>query len=107
MGPVLLPIGRAKAIQLVQEGALPVQLGSPRPTAMIVQQDGKFRIREIVIDANDTAAAASASNRARSASWMPEHYYAMGKPTGKIIVEAATKAELVALIGTMTWPEDW
>jgi len=106
MAPIA-PVGRERAIQLAQESPLPIQLGSPHPTALIVQQDGKFRIRELVIDRDAAEAAAAASQRTRSPSWMPEHYYSLGKPTGKIFAEAATKAELVTMMSTMTWPENW
>jgi hypothetical protein len=101
------PTGRARAIQLVQDGPLPISLGSPHPAVLIVEQEGKFRIRELVVDRAAAEAAASATRRARSPSWMPEHYYALGAPTGKIFAEAASRAELVELMGTMTWPEDW
>jgi len=106
MAPVA-PVGRSRAIQLVQEGPLPISLGSPHPTVMIVQQDGKFRIRELVVDRDAAEAAAAAARRSRSPSWMPEHYYALGKPTGQIFAEGSTKAELVEAMGTMTWPEHW
>ena len=106
MAPIA-PVGRARAIQLVQEGTLPISLGAPHPTVQIVQQDGKFRIRELQIDRDEAEAAASAAKRSRSPSWMPEHYYALGKPTGKIFAEAATKPELVELMATMSWPDHW
>jgi hypothetical protein len=103
-----VPTGRARAIQLVQEGPLPISLGSPHPAVLIVEQDGKFRIRELVVDRAAAAeAAASSSKRARSPSWMPEHYYALGAATGAIFAEAASRAELVQLMSTMTWPDTW
>jgi hypothetical protein len=94
-------------MQLVAEGSLPVSFGSPHPTVMVVKQDGKFRIRELVVDQIAAEAAAAASRRARSPSWMPEHYYALGQPTGQIFAEAATLAELVEVMRTMEWPADW
>jgi hypothetical protein len=100
------PTGRARAIQLVQEGPLPISLGSPTPAALIVEQEGKFRIRELVVD-RVAAEAAASSKRARSPSWMPEHYYALGAATGTIFAEAASRAELVELMSTMSWPETW
>jgi hypothetical protein len=101
-----LPIGRDRAVQLVSEGTLPISLGSP-PTVVVVEQEGKFRIRELVVDRHEVEAAASAAGRTRSPSWMPEHYYALGKATGTIYAEAETKAELVQIMSTMTWPESW
>ncbi len=101
------PLGRDRAIQLVQDGSLPIHLGSPHPAVLILQQDGKFRIRELVIDQEAAEAAASSARRQRSPSWMPEHYYALGKPTGVIYAEAASKAELAAVMATMAWPDHW
>lgn len=74
---------------------------------LIVEQEGKFRIRELVIDRAEVEAAVSAAKRARSPSWMPEHYYALGKPSGKIFAEATSRAELVEVMSTMTWPDHW
>ena len=101
------PTGRARAIQLVQEGSLPISLGSPHPIVLVVEQEGKFRIRELVVDRAAAEAAASSARRARSPSWMPEHDYALGAPTGTIFAEAASRAELVELMATMTWPDAW
>ncbi|MGE0871016.1 MAG: hypothetical protein AB7P03_20800 [Kofleriaceae bacterium] len=98
------PIGRERAIQLVADNALPVALGSPKPKAMVVEQDGSFRIRELVINYDEIA---SSRSRARSPSWMPEHYFSMGRPTGKIFAEAASLDELLAVMRTMPWPSDW
>jgi hypothetical protein len=102
-----LPVGRDRAIQLVSEGTLPLSLGSPHPSVLVVEQEGKFRIRELVVDQHGAEAASAAARRTRSPSWMPEHYYALGKATGTIYAEAASKAELVQLMSTMTWPENW
>jgi hypothetical protein len=106
MAPVA-PIGRERAIELVENGSLPISFGSPHPTVIVVEQDGKFRIRELVIDRVNAEAAAAAAKRARTPSWMPEHYYALGRPTGEIFVEAESRAQLLALMRTMTWPEHW
>lgn len=74
---------------------------------MIVEQEGRFRIRELVVDRAGAEAAAAAATRARTPSWMPEHFYALGKPTGEIYAEAGSRAELVELMRTMSWPEHW
>jgi hypothetical protein len=94
-------------MQLVAEGALPIWIGSPHPRVTVVEQEGKLRIRELVVDRAELEAATSAAGRSRSPSWMPEHYYALGKPTGKIFAEAATRAELLEVMRSMTWPADW
>jgi hypothetical protein len=80
-----------------------VWLGSPHPRAMIVEQEGRFRIRELVIE----RAPAAAAPRARSVSWMPDHHYTLGRPAGEIYAEAPTRAALVEQMRTMLWPEHW
>lgn len=92
---------------LVEEGSLPISFGTPHPMVMVVEQEGKFRIRELVVDRNGAEAAAAAARRARSPSWMPEHFYALGQPTGKIFAEADSRAELIEVMRTMSWPENW
>ncbi|MDQ3367711.1 MAG: hypothetical protein M3680_19995 [Myxococcota bacterium] len=94
-------------MQLVAEEPLPISLGNAHPRVMVVEQDGLFRIREIVVDRDAAQAAASASSRTRSPSWMPEHYYTLGRPTGTIFAEARSRAELVEVMRTMTWHETW
>ena len=36
------------------------------------------------------------------ASWMPEQYYALGKPTGTVHLDAKTAAELATKLATFT-----
>ena len=74
---------------------------------MVVEQENKFRIRELVVDRVAAEAAIAAAKRARTPSWMPEHYYSLGKPTGQIFAEAASRVELIELMRTMSWPEHW
>jgi hypothetical protein len=105
MAPVA-PLGRQRALELVDAGSLPVWFGSPHPHTMIVEQDGRFRIRQLVVDKVE-ADAASATARAAGRPWMPEQYYALGKPTGTIYADAATRTELAAMMRTMAWPENW
>ncbi len=40
-------------------------------------------------------------------SWMPEHYYGLGRPTGPVYAEAPSIAELLAAMRSMPWPTDW
>lgn len=94
-------------MQLVAEGALPFSFGSPHPTVMAVEQDGVFRLRELVVDKDAVEMAVASARRNRSPSWMPEHYYSMGQPTGTIYAEGRTRSELCEAIRTITWPAHW
>jgi hypothetical protein len=105
MSPVA-PLGRKGAIRLVEAGQIPCTFGSPHPHVAIVEQDGVFRIRALVVDAAE-ADASHAAALAKNESWMPENYYALGRPTGEIHIEASTRAELIAKMRTMDWPDDW
>jgi len=102
----MAPLGRDRAIQLVREGKLPIWFGSPHPTVAIVEQDGAFRVRQLVIDEAE-ARASSAAALAAGRSWMPEHYYALGKPTGTIYAEARSRDELIEQLRAMDWPAGW
>jgi hypothetical protein len=105
MAPVA-PLGRDRAIQLVKQGQLPLWFGSPHPTVAVVEQDGVYRVRQLVIDPAE-ARAASERAIANREPWMPEHHYALGKPTGTIYAEGRTRAELIEQMRTMTWPASW
>ena len=105
MAPVA-PLGRDAAIELVLTGKLPIWFGSPHPHTAIVEQDGVFRIRGLEVDPAEEEASRTAAF-AKNESWMPENYYALGKPTGTIHLDAKTRDELVAKMKTMTWPSDW
>ena len=105
MAPVA-PLGRDGAIKLVESGRIPFWFGSPHPHVAVVEQDGVFRIRQLVIDQAD-AEESRREAMAKGGSWMPEHYYALGKPTGEVYVEAKTREELVAEMKSMKWPNDW
>ena len=102
----MAPLGRDAAVKLIREGKLPIWFGSPHPMVMILEQDGVFRVRQLVID----QAKAKADNQAALAagrSWMPEHYYALGEPTGTIYLEAPTREALIDGVMTMTWEPHW
>lgn len=91
---------------MVASAPLPFTFGSPHPTVAVVEQDGLFRLRDLVIDAAE-AEAARAAAFAQRAPWMPEHYYALGKPTGTIHCEATTREALVEKLWVMPWPSSW
>jgi hypothetical protein len=105
MAPVA-PLGRDAAIRLVLTGKLPFTFGSPHPHTAIVEQDGVFRIRELLVDPAEEEVLRSEA-MANNRGWMPENYYALGRPTGMIHVEAKTREELAATMKTMPWPNDW
>src|SRR5262249_36764768 len=102
----LPPLGLAHAVKLVERGAFPIWLGSPHPTAAIVEQDGVFRIRDLVIDPEEASREREAA-LAEERSWLPEHHYALGKPTGAIHCEAASREDLIARMQRMAWPREW
>ena len=102
----MAPLGRDAAIRFVLTGNLPITFGSPHPHTAIVEQEGVFRIRQLVVDPAEEEASRNAAF-AKHESWMPENYYALGKPTGVVYVEAPTREALAATMKTMTWPNDW
>jgi hypothetical protein len=105
MAPVA-PLGKKGLIKLIQKGPLPVWFGSPHPHHAVIEQDGVFRLRKLEIDQEE---ARRDSERARAAgeSWMPEHYYALGKPVGAIVLEAPSLKALLGKIEAHPWPDDW
>ena len=105
MAPVA-PLGRTGAIKLVADGKIPFRFGSPHPMIAVVSQDGVLRIRALVVDPAE-AEAAREKALAERGMWMPEHHYALARPTGEIFVEAATTEDLLDRMRTMPWPDDW
>lgn len=99
------PIGRNRAIEFVRAGEFPVWLGGPVPTAVILEQDGAFRIRGLV--GAPTPPPAESGGRQRTPSWMPSHRFDPGEPIGEIFAEAPTPAGLVEVMQRMEWPHEW
>ncbi|MBP6629967.1 MAG: hypothetical protein KBG28_17425 [Kofleriaceae bacterium] len=97
--------GKQDAIAQVEGGAFPIWLGQGRPQAAIIEEDGRFRIRAVVVDPQ--AVAAASTPRTRTPSWMPVHQVARGWPGGEIFAEAASREELVEVIRAMPWPPGW
>jgi hypothetical protein len=101
------PLGKQGLLALLKQGKLPVTFGSPHPHHAVVEQDGVFRLRKLEIDQAEAEADRERSMR-QSGSWMPEHYYALGKPTGPVVLEAPTLNALMQQIaGHADWPADW
>lgn len=105
MAPVA-PLGKTRALALLREGTLPFSFGSPHPIVAVLEQDGVFRVRELVVDPDEAAAAAKAALD-RGDPWMPELHYALGKPTGRVFLEAPTREELAGKLAAFPWPRDW
>ncbi|MCP3137767.1 hypothetical protein [Pyxidicoccus xibeiensis] len=105
MAPVA-PLGKNHALALLRAGKLPFSFGSPHPFVAILEQDGVFRVRELVVDPAEASAAAKAAMAAGGA-WMPEHHYDLGKPTGRVFLEAPTREVLAEKIEAYPWPRDW
>jgi hypothetical protein len=102
----MAPLGRRAAIDQIRGGRLPFAFGSPHPCVAVVEQEGVFRIRALVVDEAESAAAA-ADAHANGRPWMPELHYGLGKPVGKIYAQAASRDELADTARTMDWPEHW
>jgi len=105
MAPVA-PLGKNRVLLLLRAGKLPFSFGSPHPVVAVLEQDGVFRVRELVVDPGEAKAAGEAA-MAKGGSWMPEHYYALGKPTGRVFIEAPTRDALAEKIEGYQWPREW
>lgn len=60
MAPVA-PLGKNRALALLRAGKLSFSFGSPHPCVAILEQDGVFRVRELVVDPGDAEATAKAA----------------------------------------------
>jgi hypothetical protein len=105
MAPVP-PLGKKLALALLREGKLPFSFGSPHPWVAILEQDGVCRVRELVIDFEEAKAIGQASI-AQGRGWTPEQHYALGKPTGRVFIEAPTREALAEKIEAYEWPREW
>jgi hypothetical protein len=105
MAPVA-PLGKNHVLALLRAGKLPFSFGSPHPFVAVLEQDGVFRVRELVVDSGEAEAAARAAMAERGV-WMPEQYYALGKPTGRVFIEAPTRDALAEKLEAYPWPREW
>lgn len=105
MAPVA-PVGRARALAAVRAGTLPLWMGSPHPFIAILEEDGRFRVRHLVVDPAEADAARDAALQA-GGGWMPEDHHALARPTGEIVIETATRDELLMLLEAIDWPLAW
>src|SRR5512134_191903 len=105
MAPIA-PLGKNRVLALLRAGKLPCSFGAPHPFIAVLEQDGVFRVRELVVDPGEAEAAAKAA-MAQGGNWMPEQYYALGKPTGRVFIEAPTRDALAEKIEAYPWPREW
>ncbi len=101
----MAPVGKEGALRELRAGR-GAWLGSPHPTVAILEQDGVWRIRQLVVDPEDESREHQRSMREKG-MWMPEQYFALGKPTGQIFVEAPTRDAMITAVEQMDWPHDW
>ncbi|QRK07159.1 hypothetical protein JQX13_45125 [Archangium violaceum] len=105
MAPVA-PFGKNRVLALLRAGRLPFVFGSPHPFVAVLEQDGVFRVRELVVDSDEAEAAAKAA-MTEGGCWMPEQHYALGKPTGRVFIEAPTRDALAEKLEAYQWPREW
>ncbi|WP_160174546.1 hypothetical protein [Archangium violaceum] len=105
MAPIA-PLGKPRVLALLRAGKLPFTFGSPHPTVAVVEQDGVFRVRELVVAPAEAEVAARESMNERGL-WTPEQHYALGKPTGRVFIEAPTRDALAEKLEAYPWPREW
>ena len=105
MAPVA-PLGKNRALALVRASKLPFTCGSPHPVVCVLEQEGRYRVRELLVDPAEATRAMTAA-LAAGRGWTPEQHYALGKPTGRVFIEAETEAGLAEAIEAYPWPHEW
>lgn len=100
------PVGKKLALSLLDQGKLPIRLGSPHSYVAILEQEGLFRVRQLVADPEQVRAASEQAQKNHK-SFMPEHVEALALPTGKIFLEAPSREALRAQLEAYAWPRDW
>lgn len=99
-------MGKQRVLELLAERGPPLRFGSPHPCVAIVHEDGVYRLRDLVIDEAEAHAMQADAVKNRT-GFMPEHYYGLGKPTGKIHLEAPTLQAFREKLEAFAWPQHW
>ncbi|MBS1151890.1 MAG: hypothetical protein H6Q89_3588 [Myxococcaceae bacterium] len=102
----MAPSGKKQLLERLRKEALPLAFGAPHPSVCVVEQDGVFRLRQLVVDPQESEAAGRQA-LAAGENWMPEHHFALARPTGKVFLEAPTRDALAKKIEAYDWPGDW
>lgn len=82
-----------------KDGSARIALGSPHHTHGVVLEEGRLRVRRLVL-AKEKADAYLAEHR----TFMPEHAEMLSEPTGAIVYDAASLEDLVQLMEAGRWP---
>lgn len=90
---------RDRAIELLKTHAFPIRLGT---SAVIVEREGRYQLRAC----EPATPASAASERPRTVSWMPDHYYRT-RTDGPLLAEAETADALAVAMMAIDWPADW
>lgn len=99
-------LGKKRALEILAERGPPLAIGSPHPCVAIVQQDGMYRLRDLVIDEAEARAARDDAMKSGH-GFMPENYFGLGRPLGKIHVEAKTLEDFRQKLEAFSWPKHW
>lgn len=87
---------RAQAATLAQR---PVGLGSAHHSHAVVEEDGVFRVRRLVLPGEKVE-----GYRQTHRTFMPEHAEMLSEPTGEIVLEAPTLEGLLSRLEAVRWP---
>lgn len=84
----------------VARGATEVRFGAPHHSLAVVHDAGVWRVRRLALDP-----AKARAYQAEHRIFMPEHAEMLSEPTGAIVLEAGSAAELARLVDER-WPLD-
>jgi hypothetical protein len=81
------------------KGKLPIGFGQHHFSHAVVEEDGVFRVRRLVLPKEKADAYLK-----QHGMFMPEHAEMLSEPTGEIVHEAATLEELIKKLEAGRWP---
>jgi hypothetical protein len=81
------------------DGSARVRFGQHHWTHAVVLEEGRLRVRRLELPEG-----AAEAHMKKHGMFMPEHAEMLSEPIGKVVYEAASLDELVALIEQGPWP---
>jgi len=93
------PESKAHFIARLRTSTLPVGVGSPHFSHGVVQEDGVFRVRKLVLRKEKVDA-----YRKDHSTFMPEHAEMLSEPIGDVVLEAPTLDALIKKLEGARWP---